>query len=99
MENIVIAAIVVVCVVGAAAWWFMFSNSTAHDPVPVRGALKLAPVHLTGASGIQTGTEKKKAEEDDISKPLLNIYWASQTGTAENFAKGLVAEGRKRGFK
>ena len=73
-------------------WWFMSSQKSATITTHT-APLKLAP-QLAGSA-----PATPLPETDDTSKVPLNIFFASQTGTAENFAKGLVAEGKKRGFR
>lgn len=50
------------------------------------------------------GDAADPAEEDDGaagsgSKPLLRVFWGSQTGTAQRFASKLVKEARRHGFR
>jgi len=48
---------------------------------------------------------EEEAEDEDIadsqsgSRPLLRIFWGSQTGTAQRFASKLAKEAKKHGFR
>ncbi|CAM9178185.1 unnamed protein product [Ectocarpus sp. 6 AP-2014] len=70
---------------GASAW-------------PYIGLLALAP-------GLLFLRTKRKPDEADIEKQeeaapndTINVYFGSQTGTAESFAQIIAAEGRRHGF-
>lgn len=92
MLPVLAALAAVVCIAAVAAWWFISSSKSSSASVrPV----KLAPQ----ASAVPATAAPPKHDEEDASKPQLLIFFASQTGTAENFAKGLVTEGKKRGFR
>jgi len=93
MDNYVIAIVAAALAAAVTIWWFMSSQKSTAAITTRTAPLKLAP-QLVGPA-----TTLPVPETDDTSKVPLNIFFASQTGTAENFAKGLVAEGKKRGFR
>jgi flavodoxin len=57
---------------------------------------------MAAAYSMSQGTSKKKKGKKDkgpkVTGPKINVYFGSQTGTAEDMAKSLAKEGIKRNF-
>ena len=66
----------------------------------VRGAVALPSSPAAAAPAGVGGTPSSAASSAAAGErlPLVRIYFGSQTGTAENYAKQLQREARKRGF-
>lgn len=85
-----------------------------RQPEPRPPALKIQPVgtpRSTKPTGISTGASGKqvhrqsmqgktltRVQEEDASRVPLKIFFGSQTGTAEEFARKLASEGKHHGF-
>jgi NADPH-ferrihemoprotein reductase len=92
MDEYLVPLVGAIIIVGATYYYFVVLNK------PKKLAAVPAPAVKKGTAAAAKRKIIKKKEEEKIDGPNMTVLYYSQTGTAEDFAQRMAAEGKQYGL-